>query len=196
MANILTAAEAALILRCDVADPLMLALLPSVDAYIKNGTGRDWAKDSTIDATAKAAALLYIDCLHEGGWPSEGLRLAFDSLLVQLEALALQLERAGVPSEALQLVGTNITTGMAVSANLVLAFNHAMAPGATAAVTLETAAGAPVVTVNALDATGKTLTVDPAAPLAASTQYVLHVHYAADVYGQTLDTDFSFWTAP
>lgn len=85
--NILTAAEAAKKLRCETTDPLMLALLPLVDSYIKNATGHDWAADSNINPTAKDAAMDYIDCLHEGGWRSEYLQENFIGKLNQLEAL-------------------------------------------------------------------------------------------------------------
>lgn len=41
MANILTASEASAVLRCETTDADMLALLPLVDAYIRNATGHD-----------------------------------------------------------------------------------------------------------------------------------------------------------
>jgi hypothetical protein len=65
MANILTAAEAANVLRCLTTDALMLQLLPLVDEYIKSSTGRDWTADSTIDTTAKAAAQILVTLWHE-----------------------------------------------------------------------------------------------------------------------------------
>ncbi len=93
MANILTAGEAAVVLRCDASDAAMLALLPQVDAYIKNATGRDWASDSSIRPEAKSAARMLLVLWHENpgmmiesGALSHGLRAA----LTQLEAISLQ----------------------------------------------------------------------------------------------------------
>ncbi len=93
MANILTAAEAAQVLRCDATDALMLALLPSVDAYIKNATGHDWAADSTIHASAKAAARILVTLWYENPAmiSSQGsLPWGLSATLTQLEALALR----------------------------------------------------------------------------------------------------------
>ena len=93
MTNILTDDEAAVVLRCDVTDADMLALLPQVDSYIKKATGRDWAADTTIEATAKSAARILITMWHEnpgmmsGETPSLGAGL--QACLVQLEAMAL-----------------------------------------------------------------------------------------------------------
>ena len=93
MTNILTASEAATVLRCDSTDADMLALLPQVDAYIKKATGRDWSADTTVEATAKSAARILITMWHEnpgmmsGDAPSLGAGL--QACLVQLEAMAL-----------------------------------------------------------------------------------------------------------
>jgi hypothetical protein len=198
MANILTAAEAANVLRCDVADANMLALLPSVDAYIQNATGRDWTADNPVRPEAKAAARMLMVRWHEDpGGMAAGSALSFGlaACLVQLEALALALESAGVPDEELALERTNIAGDMAIDANLVLIFNHQMDAGAIAAVSLSTGAGVPVVTVNSLDATVKILTIDPTGNLTAGTAYLLTITAAADIYGQTLTTDVRFATA-
>lgn len=94
MANILTAAEAAQVLRCETTDALMLALLPSVDAYIKQATGHDWAADSTIHDSAKSAARILITLWHENpamtGSSSSNLSAGLSACLAQLEALALR----------------------------------------------------------------------------------------------------------
>ena len=93
MANILTAAEAAQVLRCDTSDALMLALLPSVDAYIQNATGHDWTADSTISASAKSAARILITLWHENPAMigSQGaMPWGLSAALTQLEALALR----------------------------------------------------------------------------------------------------------
>ncbi len=65
MANILTAAEAASVLRCAVSDPALLVLLPQVDAYIKVATGHDWAADATPISEAKSAARLLLVMWYE-----------------------------------------------------------------------------------------------------------------------------------
>lgn len=95
MANILTATEAANILRCAEDDPAMLDLLPQVDAYIKNATGRDWTDDDPIDPVAKAAARILLVRAHEDpgalAQPAPALGWSLASCLVQLEAEALKL---------------------------------------------------------------------------------------------------------
>lgn len=99
MANILSAAEAANVLRCDVTDAAMLQLLPLVDSYIKNGTGRDWTADTTIHPMAKAAAQMLLVMWYEdpgmlGRFRNFGqtapLSFGLTAALAQLEALAAQ----------------------------------------------------------------------------------------------------------
>jgi len=88
-ANILTVAEAAIYLHCEIDDANMLLLLPAVDAKIYRGTGRKWEGDSVICQEAKNAAYALLTCLHEGGWPSDGLRDYYLGCTTQLEAMAL-----------------------------------------------------------------------------------------------------------
>ena len=199
MANILTPTEASNVLRCAVTDAEMLALLPLVDAHIKNASGRDWALDATIRPEAKSAARMLLVRWHEDpGGMAAGNALGFGlmSVLVQLEALALQLAADGVPDEALELEKTNILGEMAVTASIVLVFNHEMAAGATSAVTLkEAASGTTVAVVGSLDTTAKILTVNPTPTLTAETVYLLEITDAPDVYGQALTTSFTFRTA-
>lgn len=94
MANILTASEAATVLRCETTDADMLALLPAVDAYIKNATGHDWASDSSIVPEAKSAARMLLVKWHEDpGMMSNGntsLGYGLAACLIQLEAMALR----------------------------------------------------------------------------------------------------------
>ena len=97
MANILTPTEAANVLRTGEDDPTMLQLLPLVDSYVKNATGRDWAADSPVRPEAKAAAQMLLVMWHEnpgmiGG--QNALSFGLTAVLVQLEALALQLAEA------------------------------------------------------------------------------------------------------
>ena len=202
MANILTAAEAANCLRCLTTDADMLALLPLVDDYIKDATGRDWTLDSTIQNKAKAAARILLTQWHENpGMIGQGitsLELGLRAVLTQLEALALLLETSGVPAEALKLrtsMPANGASGVAIGANLVLVFNNEMASGSTSLVKLYDASGNLVTTVNALDATKKILTVNPSANLTAAASYTLSIEDAADAYGQTLEQDIGFETA-
>jgi hypothetical protein len=65
MANILTATEAANVLRCDEDDPLMLDLLPAIDAHIRRATGHNWAADNPVLDDAKAAARMLLVMWHE-----------------------------------------------------------------------------------------------------------------------------------
>lgn len=93
MANILTVSEAANALRCEQDDENMLDLLPLVDAYIQNATGHDWAADSTVHESAKAAARILLALWHEN--PAQistqgALPWGLSAALAQLEALALR----------------------------------------------------------------------------------------------------------
>ncbi len=93
MVNILTTAKAADVLKCEVDDPTMLAMLSGIDTYIKNGTGHDWTADSIIREEAKNAARIALVQWHEdpGMTLSEirTLSLGFNACMVQLEAIAL-----------------------------------------------------------------------------------------------------------
>ena len=93
MANILTTAEAASVLRCTVDNEEMLRLLPQVDAYIKRATGRDWAADPVVAPEAKnAARMLLVLWFENPGMIASGiatLNHGLTAALVQLEAMAL-----------------------------------------------------------------------------------------------------------
>lgn len=201
MTNILTAAEAANVLRCLTTDVLMLQLLPQVDDYIKTATGRDWTADTTIDATAKAAAQILLTMLHEN--PSMigatgSLPGGLSACLSQLEAKALILKSSGVPNVALAIQASVPKDGdkdIAITANLVLIFNYAMDSTATSAVVLKDASGSTVTTVNSLDVTRKILTVNPTGSLTADAAYILVITAAADSYGRTLTQEIGFTTA-
>jgi hypothetical protein len=199
MTNILTAAEAATVLRCAETDQNMLALLPQVDAYLEMATGRDWTADAAVRPEAKAAARMLLVRWHEDpGGMAAGVAMGFGlaAVMAQLEALALQLDGNGVPDEPLALKKTNISGDMAVGADLVLIFNHRMAAGAVAQVRLRTVAGVAVATTNTLDVTDRILTVHPDANLDSGASYLLAIDHAADVFGQTIDTEIYFWAAP
>jgi len=201
MANILTPTEAATVLRTAEDDQNMLDLLPLVDAYIKNATGRDWVADDPVRPEAKSAARMLLVRWHEDpGGMAAGAALGFglSAALVQLEALALTLETEDVPDEALAIAASFPAEGaseISVSANLVLIFNHEMASGAENNVSLQEAGGSPVTSANSLDVTGKILTVNPDTDLQAASSYRIVIDGVADVYGQTLTEEISFTTA-
>lgn len=203
MANILTETEAAAVLRVGEDDALMIDMLSQVDAYIEQATGRDWTADDPVRAEAKSAARMLLVKWYEdpgalgvafGGALGFGLGAA----LMQLEALALELEDAGTPAEALAIRTSMPVDGaydIASQCNLVVIFNHEMASGAIAQASLADLAGNAVATTNSLDATGKILTVSPNSALSVSTNYVLSLNAIADVYGLTLTDTISFKTA-
>lgn len=198
MSNILTAAEASVVLRCDVDDEMMLDLLPQVNTYLEMATGRDWTADSPIYAEAKSAARMLLVRWHEDpGGMASGASMGFGltAALTQLEAKALKLAVDGVPDEGLEIEATNISGYMAVDASIVLVFNHEMSTGSVNAVTLTTSGGSAVATANALNATGKIMTVNPTGSLAAASGYTVVITDAADIYGQTIETTVSFTTA-
>lgn len=94
MTNILTASEAAIVLRCDETDADMLALLSQVDTYIKNATGRDWAKESPVPEEAKSAARMLLVRWHENPGMSssemETIAGGLRSVFLHLEVMALR----------------------------------------------------------------------------------------------------------
>jgi hypothetical protein len=96
VANILTAAEAAIVLRCSSTDTNMLQLLPLVDAYIANATGRDWTSDTPVPPEAKSAARMLITMWMENpaqqSYPMSALPQGLAAALAQLEIKALLLE--------------------------------------------------------------------------------------------------------
>ncbi len=95
MANILSASEAAHVLRCAEDDPAMLDVLPLVDAYINDATGWDWTVDypESAEPQAKAAARILLVQWHEDPGRMNGggaLGLGFNACITQLKALALE----------------------------------------------------------------------------------------------------------
>lgn len=100
MPTILTAAEAALVLRTVDTDPRLPGVLADVDDYIKNATGHDWASDVIIEPAAKAAARIYAVLLFENpGQMANGqgmLPQGLTAKLTQLEALARVMTFTGI----------------------------------------------------------------------------------------------------
>ncbi len=91
--TILTLEEAARVVGVDPADKRLIDILPQVDAYIKQATGRDWAQDETILAEAKAAARLQLaltyDLMNMQQNQIDALRRALVCALTQLENIVL-----------------------------------------------------------------------------------------------------------
>lgn len=97
MANLLTSSEAADILRTTTDDPNMLLLLPQIDAFIRDATGRDWTADSSIHGTAKAAARMLLVMWYENpGMVGNGETLSYGitAALGQLESIAMRRRKA------------------------------------------------------------------------------------------------------
>jgi len=200
--HLLTAAEAAAVLRVDETDVLMLDLLPSIDLYIQNATGRDWTLDLPINEIAKGAARMLLVQWYENpamiasGYAS--LDHGFSAALTQLEASAIGLESDGVPDEPMAISKSMPSDGASeiyTGVKPVLIFNHELDADAVDTVTLtdsnDVAIPAPVT----LDVTNRILTINPSTALSATTRYLIHLTATPDVYGQTLTTDRSFTTA-
>lgn len=197
-AHILTVTEAANVLRCATTDVNMLDLLPLVDGYIEQATGREWQGDAIIEPLAKAAARMLLTMWHENPamtGQAGSLHHGLHAVLLQLEGKALALVTNGVPDEALALTASNPADGavdVALAVAPVLVFNHKMASGATSAVSLKTAAGATVTTTKTLDATGKIMTITPSANLTSGAKYTIDIQDAADEFGATIEKELSF----
>jgi hypothetical protein len=91
--NILTAAEAANVLRVETNNADMLALLPVIDDHIRNATGHDWTQDSAIQPGAKAAArMLLVQWFENPGMVGSSEMPVFGlvAALSQLETIALR----------------------------------------------------------------------------------------------------------
>lgn len=96
MANILSASEAANVLRCAEDDPAMLDLLPLVDGYINDATGWDWTveyPDTALSQAKAAARILLVQWYEDPGRINAGgaLGLGFNACITQLKALGLEL---------------------------------------------------------------------------------------------------------
>jgi hypothetical protein len=96
--NILTAAEAAAVLRVAEDDTELLNLLPLIDAEIKAATGRAWEDDETVHPLAKKAArVLLIRNYEDPGMLSKTqyktLNLAWQNAITQLTAEALKYKK-------------------------------------------------------------------------------------------------------
>lgn len=118
MANILTAQEAANVLRCAVTDPLMLDLLQQVDAHIRGATGRDWSIDNPVDPLAKEAARILMVQWHEDPGRmgnSNALNFGWQSVIVKLQAKALRYHNLAGRNGAGPIELPGVTAGETVS---------------------------------------------------------------------------------
>jgi hypothetical protein len=92
--TILTASEAATVLRCSDTDANLLMLLSQIDSYLKNATGRDWTLDDPILPEAKAAARMLLVMWYENPGmigSVTSMNFGLTAALVQLESIALEL---------------------------------------------------------------------------------------------------------
>jgi hypothetical protein len=96
VANILTVDEATRVVMVDQTDERLADVLPQVDAYIMQATGRDWTQDNPIRPEAKAAARLQLALTYDLGvmQPSQLsiLRSGLICSINQLESIALELQ--------------------------------------------------------------------------------------------------------
>lgn len=93
MTNLLTPTEAAQFLRTDETDALMLQMLPLVDSYVQNATGRDWTADTDVHPSARSAALVLALAWYDNPVSMGQGVDAVTPLLVQLEAEALKYRK-------------------------------------------------------------------------------------------------------
>lgn len=96
-AHILTVEEAKNALRLSEANQMLYELLPMVDSYINQATGRDWTQETPTHRAAKSAARMLLVLWHENpammGQGMTSLSHGLAAVLGQLEALALQYMR-------------------------------------------------------------------------------------------------------
>lgn len=132
--------------------------------------------DSTTTEAAKLTAIE--DLLYGTAGTSPRLPLPDEiaSILAggAISALALS---SSVPADA--------ATAVAVGANITLTFNNKVSVDD---VTLTTATGTVVPFTKTWDATGKIMTIDPNANLAAATSHLIVISGVRDIYGQSLAT--------
>jgi len=70
-------------------------LLPAIDDYLKNATGKDWGKDETIDPLAKSTAgVLLIRWFEDPGQIENVNDIGLVTLINQLEAKYLHEKQA------------------------------------------------------------------------------------------------------
>lgn len=130
--------------------------------------------DSTKVDSAKLASLELILYGNIGVDPRLPLPAEVASIFTSAAPSALSLTTS-VPADS--------ATAVVVSANIVLTFNNKIAEDS---IVLSTAAGVVVPFTKSWDATGKILTIDPTANLAAATVHLVTIAGVSDIYAQTL----------
>lgn len=142
-------------------------------------TGKKPTASLTIDSTkvdpTKLAALELILYGNTGVDPRLPLPDEIASIFASAAPSALALSTS-VPADA--------ATAIVVSSNIVLTFNNKVA---SEDITLMTSAGVIVPFSKSWDTTGKILTIDPTANLAAATLHFVTVAGVVDIYNQTLN---------
>lgn len=99
MTNILTAVEASRVVMVDPTDERLADVLPQVDSYIQQATGRDWTQDDPINPVAKRAARLQLALTYDlGAMQPSQINILRSGLICALT----QLESMEVGSSALQ----------------------------------------------------------------------------------------------
>ncbi len=100
--NILTKEEAARVVGVDPSDERLSDILPQVDSFIKQSTGRDWTQDSPIKTEAKEAARLRLaltyDLMSMQQNQIDALQRALDCALMQLEFYVDDTDLTGTTS--------------------------------------------------------------------------------------------------
>lgn len=125
--NILTPADAANFVRTESRDQIMLMLLPQVDTYLLQATGRDWAADTVIHPGAKAVAGMLLTYWYDNpqaiGTSPEGSSSAFLQLEMEAQKYrksvfygrngvgAVSLPDAAIGDVIIKLVGVYGSTG-------------------------------------------------------------------------------------
>jgi len=133
VANILTADEAARVVSVDVTDLKLADVLPQVDAYIQQATGRDWTQDTTINSAAKAAARLYLalsyDLMSMQQNQIDALNRALISNLTQLEAIAVGTQAIQNLNSAAYVEDTETYIASGLLGLNLINFNRLHSPG-------------------------------------------------------------------
>lgn len=94
--SILTATQAANALRVLSTDPRLVDLLPIIDEYIQQATGRDWSEDATIHKIAVSVATMLLVQWYEDPGAMGGMGdmpHGITAQLTMLEAEALKYRK-------------------------------------------------------------------------------------------------------
>lgn len=150
-------------------------------------TGYRAVSSITIDSTlVDPTKLALLETILYGVSPAVEGRLPLPAEVIST------LEEAAPSALSFTSSPLDDATGVAVTANIVLTFNNAVAHES---VVVASAAGVLKTVTRAWDSENKVLTLDPATNLAGSTTYIVTVAGVSDIYGQELDAAaFNFAT--